>query len=262
MNEEVQKRREISTGLWRALEQRHFELHFQPQIDLSSGRPCGCEALIRWNDPGRGMISPGDFIPLAEQSDIIIPIGEWVIREACARAREWQARGLPPVTVAVNLSARQFQQPDLVGMVERIVADSGIEPRWLELEVTESAAMKDAEAAADTLSRLHDLGVGLAIDDFGTGYSSLAYLRRFPAHKIKLDRAFLRGVPADPNNAAISTAVVQLCHSLNKKVVAEGVEKPEQLEFLRRLRCDEVQGFYFSKPLPAAAFVEWLARNG
>ncbi|HYE51258.1 MAG TPA: EAL domain-containing protein [Azospirillaceae bacterium] len=262
MNEEVQKRRELSSGLWRALDQGHFELHFQPQIDIATGRPCGCEALIRWNDPVRGMISPGDFIPLAEESDLIVPIGQWVLKEACRRARDWQDRGLPPVTVAINLSARQFQQADLVEVVEQALADSGIDPRWLELEVTESAAMKDAEAAAATLSRLHAVGVGLAIDDFGTGYSSLAYLRRFPAHKIKLDRAFLRGVPADPNNAAISTAVVQLCHSLNKKVVAEGVEKPEQLDFLRRLRCDEAQGFYFSKPLPAPKFEEWLAGQG
>jgi len=258
MTAEVQKRRELTSGLWRALEQDHFELHFQPQLDIASGRVCGCEALLRWNDPDRGMISPGDFIPLAESSDLIIPIGRWVLNDACRRAVAWQSRGLAGVGVAVNLSARQFQQHDLVSMVEQVLADTGLSPDLLELEVTESAAMKDAEAAAATLARLHGLGIGLAIDDFGTGYSSLAYLRRFPAHKIKLDRAFVRGVPADPHNAAISSAVVQLCHSLGKKVVAEGIETAPQLDFLRALGCDEGQGFLFSRPLPVSRFEDWV----
>lgn len=258
MTAEVQRRRELTAGLWRALEEEHFELYYQPQLDMA-GRPSGCEALLRWNDPGRGMISPGDFIPLAESSDLIVPIGRWVIREACRQARDWQAKGLPPVVVAANLSARQFQQPDLVDMVREALSDAGLEARWLALEVTESAAMKDAESAAATLAKLHDLGIGLAIDDFGTGYSSLAYLRRFQAQKIKLDRAFVRGVPADPHNAAISNAVVQLCHSLGKKVVAEGVETAEQHAFLASIGCDEVQGFLFSRPLPAAKFADWLA---
>lgn len=258
MTTEVQRRRELTAGLWRALDEQHFELHYQPQLDIA-GRPSGCEALLRWNDPDRGMISPGDFIPLAESSDLIIPIGRWVVREACRQAKAWQDGGLPPLVVAVNLSARQFQQPDLVDMVAEALADAGLAPRWLALEVTESAAMKDAEAAAATLARLHDLGVGLAIDDFGTGYSSLAYLRRFQAQKIKLDRAFVRGLPADPHNAAISTAVVQLCHSLGKKVVAEGVETADQLAFLSQIGCDEVQGFLFSRPLPSARFPDWLS---
>src|SRR5262249_6744781 len=159
--------------------------------------------------------------------DLIVPIGQWVMSEACRRAKIWQRQGLK-LQVAVNLSARQFQQPDLVDMVQQALSESGLEARWLELEVTESAAMKDAHAAAETLAKLHEVGVGLAMDDFGTGYSSLAYLRKFPLDKVKLDRAFLRGVPADPNNSAISTAVVQLCHSLTKKVVAEGVENTDQ----------------------------------
>jgi diguanylate cyclase (GGDEF)-like protein/PAS domain S-box-containing protein len=257
MNEEVRRRREINAGLWRALENRHFVLHYQPQIDIATGRISGCEALVRWQDPERGMIPPGDFIPLAEASDLIVPIGQWVLMEACAQARAWQALGLG-IRVAVNLSARQFQQPNLVEMVEQALDTAGLDPRWLELEVTESAAMKDAEAAAETLARLHEVGVALAIDDFGTGYSSLAYLRRFPAETVKLDRAFLRGVPGDPNNTAISTAVVQLCHSLNKHVVAEGVETMEQLRFLRELGCDQAQGFLFSRPLPADAFLSYV----
>jgi diguanylate cyclase (GGDEF)-like protein/PAS domain S-box-containing protein len=256
MNEEVRRRRETNSGLWRALEQRHFELHYQPQIDLATNRICGCEALIRWNDPERGMIPPGDFIPLAEASDLIVPIGQWVMNEACKRAKIWQRQGLK-LQVAVNLSARQFQQPDLVDMVQQALSEAGLDARWLELEVTESAAMKDAHAAAETLAKLHEVGVGLAMDDFGTGYSSLAYLRKFPLDKVKLDRAFLRGVPGDPNNSAISTAVVQLCHSLTKKVVAEGVENTDQLAFLQRLGCDQVQGFLFSKPLPADKFFEY-----
>ncbi|HYD98815.1 MAG TPA: bifunctional diguanylate cyclase/phosphodiesterase, partial [Alphaproteobacteria bacterium] len=261
MNEQAQRRRTLATGLRRALEAEHFELHYQPQIDIASGRVSGCEALIRWNDPERGMVSPGEFIPLAEGSDLIVPIGDWVLREACRQAKAWQIAGMG-LTVAINLSARQFQQPDLVQRVEQALAETGLNPAHLALEVTESAAMADAEAAEALLGRLHGLGVQLAIDDFGTGYSSLAYLRRFPADKIKLDRAFLRGVPADAHNAAISTAVVQLCHTLNKRVVAEGVETADQLAFLKTLRCDEAQGFLFSKPVPARAFEGWVRSAG
>ncbi|GAB4343245.1 MAG: EAL domain-containing protein [Desulfobulbaceae bacterium] len=248
----------MEAGLRKALDKDEFEVFYQPQMDLKDNRLVGMEALLRWNHPEKGMVAPGDFIPLAEETGLIESIGEWVLRAACRQNRRWQDQGYPPVCVSVNISARQFRRKDVVEMVGGILEETGLEPRYLELELTESIIMQDMEATIETFRNLKKMGVKLAIDDFGTGYSSLAYLKLFPIDHLKIDRSFVYNIANDPNDAAIAASVVVLAHSMNLKVVAEGVENAEQLAILREQGCDFVQGYFFSKPLSAREFVPFF----
>ncbi len=234
-----------------ALERSEFVLYYQPTMEVSSGRIVGVEALIRWNS-NAGWCLAGEFIPIAEETGIILDIGAWVLREACAQGVAWQAMGLPPMQLNVNLAARQFVQQDLLETVGRILRDTGLPPRFLELEITESTIMHQGEGVIDTLTRLNQLGVRIAIDDFGTGYSSLAYLKRFPVQDLKVDKSFVRDITSDPDDAAIVRAVIAMARSLGLRVIAEGVETELQLAFLRELKCDVFQGYLLSHPLPAA----------
>ena len=243
----------MENALRGATERGELVLHFQPMVNLKSGQIEGMEALLRWNHPELGLVPPLDFIPLAEETGLIIPIGEWVLRTACAQARAWQDAGLPPLRLAVNLSARQFQK-DLVAQVASVLEETGLAPRYLELELTESMVMQNPEKAVATLDALDQMGVRLSIDDFGTGYSSLSYLKRFPIDTLKVDRSFVRDIPGDADDMLITTGIIGLAHSLGIQVVAEGVETSAQLSFLRAQNCDAMQGYYFSKPLPAPAF--------
>lgn len=248
----------LEAELRRALDRDELEPYFQPVADVPSGRVVGCEALVRWNHPERGVVPPGEFIPLAEETGLIVPMGKVVMEAACRRGREWAEAGLPPVRISVNISALQFRQGGLVDTVRGVLAATRFEPSHLVLEVTESVIMADPEAAQGMLDELHSLGVGLAVDDFGTGYSSLSYLKRFPFHTLKIDRSFVMDVPNDPDDMNIVEAVVGLAHSLKMSVIAEGVETGEQLDYLRGLGCEEVQGFLVSRPVPADAFAEIL----
>ena len=216
------------------------------------------EALLRWSPPGRELISPTEFIPLLEETGLIVPVGEWVVATVCAQIKAWQALGLDPPPVAVNLSARQFRQDRLDAVVGGILAAHGVAPGLLELELTESTLMSDSEAAVQALRNMKALGIRLSVDDFGTGYSSLAYLKRFPLNALKIDRAFIRDVTTDPDDATIARAIISLAHSLKLKVVAEGVETRAQLDFLRRHGCDEMQGYYFARPLRVDALTAAL----
>ncbi|AFL73801.1 EAL domain-containing protein [Thiocystis violascens] len=254
MNARALERLDLEHGLRRAIEKGELILHYQPQLDLRSGQIIGAEALVRWRHPERGMISPGAFIPLAEESGLIVPLGEWVLREACRQNRAWQIAGLPPLTVAVNLSARQFAAGDLVALTAEVLTATGLAPEYLELELTESAVMADTEGFIETTRRLKALSVALSIDDFGTGFSSLSYLRRFEIDRLKIDQSFVRDMVHDPGSAAIAEAIIALAHSLNLAALAEGVETEAQLRFLRARDCDEMQGYYFSRPLPVAEF--------
>lgn len=252
------ERLEMESGLRRALMADEFELHYQPKVDIATSQTKSVEALIRWRHPQRGLIRPDGFIPLAEETGIIVEIGAWVLREACRQARQWQLAGMMPIRIAVNLSARQFRQKQLVETVERALRDADLEPRFLELELTESAVMYDPDESARILEQLSRIGVQISIDDFGTGYSSLSCLKRFPLDKLKIDRSFIRDVTHSAEDASIVRAIVSLAHSLKLKVIAEGVESREQLEFLRELGCDQYQGYYFSRPLAPGDFSAWL----
>jgi len=239
----------LETRLRKAITGGQLVLYYQPQIDLLTGRIVGVEALLRWNDPERGLIEPGEFIPVAEETRLILPIGEWVLRTACRDMKAWQTMGIAPNRVAVNLSPRQFQQHDLVRTVQSVLTATGLSGSALDLEITESTAMQKAEITIDVLRELRATGVGISIDDFGTGYSSLNYLKRFPITAIKIDRAFVSDIPHDENDVAIVSAVIGIARSLRLRVIAEGVETSEQFAFLRRKECDEAQGYYFSRPV-------------
>jgi diguanylate cyclase (GGDEF)-like protein len=249
MNIHTLERLELESDLRHALERGEFFLHYQPKVEVVSGMITGVEALLRWKHPLRGLVPPLDFIPLAEETGLIVPIGEWVLATACARANAWQGRGLPRLSVAVNLSARQFGDSTLLAKLTQIIHASGLDPAQLELEITESVVMANGECAVAVLEKLKSIGVQIAIDDFGTGYSSLAYLKRFPIDTLKVDRSFIRDIPADSGDMKITRAIIAMAHGLRLKVVAEGVETAEQLEFLRSLSCDAVQGYFLHRPL-------------
>ena len=255
MNALAIQRFAMEGALRRALEREEFTLYYQPQVDIKSGRVIGVEALLRWNHPERGLVPPNEFIPLLEENNLIISVGEWVLRTACAQCRAWQDAGLPALRMAVNLSARQFRQDDLVEMIDSILRETGISPKLLELELTEGLLMENTSKTSMILGRLKRRGILVAIDDFGTGYSSLSYLKRFPIDRLKIDRSFVRDIISDSNDAAIAVAVISLGRSLGLSVIAEGVETRDQLEFLGVQKCDEYQGFHFSRPVPPEEIV-------
>jgi diguanylate cyclase (GGDEF)-like protein/PAS domain S-box-containing protein len=250
----------LEGNLRRAIERSEFRLYYQPQLDLASGRINGAEALLRWHHPEHNLISPAQFIPVAEETGLIIPIGEWVIDAACRQIREWLDRGLPPVRIAVNLSARQFS-PSLPTTVLDIIARHGIPNDSLELEITESMLMNNAESVVAMMREFSKAGILMALDDFGTGYSSLSYLKRFPIDNLKIDQSFVRGIPDDQDDSAIARAIISMAKNLRMSVIAEGVETAAQLDFLRDAGCDEIQGYYFSRPIPADEFAALLIKT-
>jgi diguanylate cyclase (GGDEF)-like protein len=250
----------LESDLRRALDEEQLELHYQPKVDINTNRVRSAEALLRWRHPTRGLVPPSAFIPIAEDTGLIIPIGEWVLRAACRQVRAWIDSGMPPVRVAVNLSAQQFRQVELHKVVQSALDDASLEPGYLELELTESSVMHDPEKSTTTLELLSQMGVHISIDDFGTGYSSLSYLRRFPLDKLKIDRSFVRELMSNQDDASIVKAIISLAHNLRLRVVAEGVETVDQLEFLRGLGCDQYQGFYCSPAVPPDAFIQLLTR--
>ena len=258
MNVRAVERQSIEESLRRALERQEFTLHYQPKIDLETGAITGAEALIRWVHPIRGSVSPAQFIPIAEDCGLIVPIGKWVLREACKQARAWVDEGLPLGTMAVNISAIEFLDENFLDGVLAILKDTGMDPGSLEFELTESVLMKHAESTESILKTLTTLGVQLAVDDFGTGYSSLSYLRKFPINALKIDQSFVRQITTAGRDTSIVTAVISMGRSLKLRVIAEGVETSEELAFLRAQRCDEAQGYYFSRPVPAGQFATLL----
>jgi len=251
----------LEQDLRRALEREEFLLHYQPQLDLNTGRLVGMEALVRWQHPERGLVPPMEFIPVAEERDLIVPIGCWVLREACRQNKAWQDAGLPPLPVSVNLSALQFQQKDLAGDVARVLQECGLEPRYLELELTESAVLRDTEKSIATMHALRAVGVSISLDDFGTGYSSLSQLKRLPLDKLKIDQAFVRGLPDDEYDLAISSAIIGMGKAMNLTVIAEGVETEEQLRALKAIDCAAIQGYFLSRPLSAAACADFARQT-
>ena len=262
LNAKISERLKLENGLRHAVERGEFLLYYQPKIDLISGRIIGTEALIRWKQAdNERMILPGEFISLAEEVGLILPIGEWVLKTACAQNRVWQTTGLPPLDVAVNLSTLQFQQKDLAKMIATTLKETGLDPKYLELEITESIIMKSADKAEMTLRDLNAIGVEISIDDFGSGYSSLAYLKRFPVAKLKIDRVFVRDISTNPDDKRLVEVIITLAHSLDLKIVAEGVETEEQLQYLRSVGCDQIQGNIYSKPLPAEEMTRYLLEN-
>jgi diguanylate cyclase (GGDEF)-like protein len=253
MNAQAMERLTLESRLRRALERNEFVLHYQPKVGLAiGGRVCGVEALVRWQPKDAEPVSPMQFIPILEDTGLIVPVGEWILRSACACNRAWQDAGLPRMRMAVNLSARQFRDAGLADTVERVLRDTGLAPEWLELEITESMLMDDSGRTNDVLQRLNTLGVHLTIDDFGTGYSSLGYLKRLPIGTLKIDRSFVKDATTSASDAALVHSIIAMAHGLGLRVVAEGVETPDQALFLREQACDEMQGYFFSRPLPAA----------
>jgi len=251
---------QLVNALRQALEHDQLRLHYQPQVSLHDGLIVGAEALLRWTHPELGAVSPAEFIPAAEDSGLILPIGEWVLRHAARQARFWMQDGLGPLVMAVNLSAVQFRHPDLPELVTRILTEENLPPEYLELELTEGVAVHDPQGAIAVMNRLHERGVRMSIDDFGTGYSSLAHLKKFKVYKLKIDQSFVRDISTDAEDRAIVGAVIHMAKSLGLQTIAEGVETAGQLAFLREQGCDEVQGYYFSRPLPASEF-EQFARS-
>ncbi len=254
-------RLELEQQLRRAVERREFVMYYQPQVSIDTSEVVGVEALLRWQHPEHGIVEPKLFIPLLEETGMIVDVGDWVLREVCRHAVGWHALGLPPVRVAVNLSSKQFTKRDLVGEIARILDETGLDPRRLNIEITEGTLASKIESTVKTLEKLNALGVTISVDDFGVGYSSLNYLKRFPIHKLKIDQSFVRDVTTDVNDAAIASAVIALAHKLNLEVIAEGVETLEQLFFLSRQGCHEVQGHLISKPMSNENFIRWIADN-
>lgn len=258
MNVRAVERRSLEDILRRALERNEFLLHYQPKVDLRTGTITGAEALIRWQHPDRGLVLPAEFVPLAEACGLILEIGRWVLHEACRQARAWQDAGLPPMIVAVNVSAVEFRDKDFLQGLRTILRETGLEARYLELELTESVLLQHAASTTSVLEGLKIMGVHLAVNDFGTGYSSLSCLRRFPVEVLKVERSFVQQAPADPDDAALLAAVINVGKQLKRQVVAEGIETREQLAFLQSLHCTEGQGYLFSRPLGAGQFTDLL----
>ncbi len=261
MNANLDERLTLETDLWNALKRDEFVLHYQPKVALETGRIVGMEALLRWQHPAKGMIPPGRFIPIAEESSLIVEIGNWVIREACAQNRAWQNAGLRRVPVAVNISGRQIHQEDLATTVRVALESTGLSPEYLEIEITESAVMSNTDAAINTLTRLRAMNVRISLDDFGTGYSSLSYLKRLPVTGLKIDQSFIRDLASEPDDAAIVRAIIVVAQELLLNVTAEGVETAEHVEFLKLHGCGEAQGFYFARPVPASVMRAFLGRG-
>jgi diguanylate cyclase (GGDEF)-like protein len=261
MNKTTRDRVKLESDLHSALARQQFELHYQPKVDTATDDFRSAEALIRWHHPERGMIMPADFIPLAEECGLICAIGEWVLREVCRQCKAWQREGLPRMRVAVNVSATQFRQGNLLSIIRQALDETGLDPRCLELELTESAVMTNPEESAAILQELSQMGVLVSVDDFGTGYSSMSYLRRLPIDNLKIDRGFVKDLMTRADDASIVQAIISLAHSLRLKVVAEGVETPEQLDSLRSMGCDQYQGFHFSPPLSAADLADLMRRQ-
>ena len=261
MNVQVLARLDLEVALRRALEQNEFALYYQPKVNLSTGRISGAEALLRWNRPGYGLVYPAEFIPVMEETGLIVRAGAWIIDQACRQIAQWVANGTGELRVAVNVSSRQFVEGDLEADVRAAIARHNVDPSLLELELTESALMSNAERTIGVLTNLKALGIKIAIDDFGTGYSSLAYLKRFPIDKLKIDIAFVRDITVNPDDAAIALAIISMAHSMKMQVIAEGVESRAQMAYLRRHRCDEIQGFHFSRPLPPREMADMLVSN-
>jgi diguanylate cyclase (GGDEF)-like protein len=261
LNRRTAKRLQLETALRHALERNELLLHYQPQVNLKTGKIIGAEALLRWQHPEMGLIPPLDFIPLAEETGLIVPIGEWVLRTACRQAQAWHRAGFPRFQVAVNLSGRQLQHRDLAKLVKKVLKETGLNPRHLDLELTESLLMHNTGETLAAMEELHTHGAAFSMDDFGTGYSSLAYLKRFPIDTLKIDQSFVRDIPTDPDDAAIAQAIIAMAHSLGIRVIAEGVETAKQLAFMRAHQCDGMQGYYFSKPVPAEAMTRLLQED-
>ncbi|AFZ23850.1 diguanylate cyclase (GGDEF) domain-containing protein [Cylindrospermum stagnale PCC 7417] len=261
INAHLQEQLALDNALHGALERHEMLVYYQPLIDLHSRQVTATEALVRWQHPTQGLVSPAKFIPIAEANGLIVPLGEWVLRTACAQNRAWQLAGLSPIRISVNLSARQFEQPNLVEIVSQVLQETGLEASYLELEVTESFLMADIQQSIKTLEKLRELGISLALDDFGTGYSSLNYLKRLPVNKLKIDRSFVQDVMSNPDSAAVTDAIIALAKSLRLKITAEGVETQEQLEYLQMRGCHEAQGFYFSRPVATDTIPQMLKKS-
>jgi EAL domain-containing protein (putative c-di-GMP-specific phosphodiesterase class I) len=261
MDQNASRRFVISNSLRRGLEQKEFRVYYQPKVDVTSGRIISMEALVRWDHPELGLLSPVEFIQLAEENGLIMQLGEWVLREACLQNVRWQAEGITDLRMAVNLSGYQLQHSELLATIRGVLADTGMSPDCLELEITESVIMQNADFAVSILSSLTDLGIHISIDDFGTGYSSLAHLKRFSVNTLKIDKSFVREVDLSSTDAAIATAIIAMGNSLNLNVIAEGVETQSQYDFLKINNCDQVQGFLFCRPLPAEELLELLHKN-
>jgi polar amino acid transport system substrate-binding protein len=261
MSAAVAQRIEMEKALRAATVRNEFVNYYQPEIDLRTGRIIGAEALIRWLRPGKGLVPPMEFIPVAEETGAILPISEWAIETACAQARAWQSKGFSPFRMSVNVSGRLFQQYDLVGTIRKALGNTGLDPGSLEVEITESIAMKNLDSTLDVLWALNRLSIRVAMDDFGTGYSSLAYLRKFPIQLLKIDRAFIKDLDRNSEDQAIVKAIIAMAHTLKIEVIAEGVETAWQLGFLMSHDCDKAQGYLFSRPVPVEEFAELLARD-
>jgi EAL domain-containing protein (putative c-di-GMP-specific phosphodiesterase class I) len=259
MNVDAAQKLDMENALRRALERKEYRLHYQPQIAMHSGEIIGVEALLRWERQGVGMVLPGQFIPLLEETGLIISVGEWVIRQACSDQQAWLKAGLPPLHVALNISPQQFRDEGLVDMIFKVLQESGSDPQGIELEITESSVMESPDTALQILGALHEKGVRIAVDDFGTGYSSLSYLKRFPLDVLKIDQSFVADVPGDEDDVAIVDTIIAMAHRLKLSVIAEGVENAEQASFLREHDCDNVQGYYYGRPMPAEDIVALLS---
>ncbi len=258
LNQKAMERLEWETDLREGIQRDQFILYYQPQVDLAARSVVGCEALIRWNHPEKGLVSPTRFIELAEETGLIKPMGEWVMRKACEQASRWRAQGLPPLRVAVNMSGSQVTGVETIQDVYQVLTETHMDPAQLDIEITESTLMKDGDASIEVLHDLKRLGVGLSIDDFGTGYSSLSQLKRFPVDKLKVDQSFVKNLGSDADDEAIVGAIIAIGHHMKLKVVAEGVETRHQLSLVHALGCDEVQGYYFSRPVPPDEFAEFV----
>ncbi|WP_207281117.1 bifunctional diguanylate cyclase/phosphodiesterase [Pseudomonas sp. FW300-N2F2] len=258
MNRRARQQQTIESGLRLALQRKEFVLHYQPKLDLGSGKVVGVEALVRWNRPEHGLVYPGDFIPVAEDSGLIVPLSQWVLQEACQQACRWQAQGMRPLCLSVNISAIDFRQRGFVEGITRTLKETGLDPTQLELEITESVLMQNIDTTVAILKAIKQQGIRLAIDDFGTGYSSLSYLQKFPVDVLKIDQSFVGDLSIDSNDAKLVSTIISLGKSLNLHIIAEGVETLEQLEFLKKHHCEEVQGYYFSKAVEPQAFADWM----